>query len=50
MAKVRIHPELHRRLAPEAAESIITLKRLATDKLRRARSLLGQLKTYPDSR
>jgi predicted HicB family RNase H-like nuclease len=32
---VRIPPELHRRLALEAAESGISLNRLASDKLRR---------------
>lgn len=34
---VRIPPELHRQLALEAAESRISLNRLASDKLSRAR-------------
>ncbi len=32
---VRVHPELHRQLALEAAESGISLNRLASDKLRK---------------
>jgi predicted HicB family RNase H-like nuclease len=35
---LRVPPELHRRLALEAAESGISLNRLASDKLSRARS------------
>lgn len=35
---VRVPPELHRRLALEAAESGVSLNRLASDKLSRARS------------
>jgi len=35
---VRVPPELHRRLALEAAESGVSLNRLAADKLGRARS------------
>ncbi len=35
---VRVPPELHRRLALEAAESGVSLNRLAADKLSRARS------------
>ena len=35
---VRIPPELHRRLAMEAAESGVSLNRLAADKLNRAHS------------
>jgi predicted HicB family RNase H-like nuclease len=34
---VRVPPELHRQLALEAAESGISLNRLASDKLRRSR-------------
>ena len=34
---VRVPPELHRQLALEAAESGVSLNRLASDKLRRAR-------------
>jgi predicted HicB family RNase H-like nuclease len=35
---VRIPPDLHRRLALEAAESGVSLNRLAADKLSRANS------------
>lgn len=35
---VRVPPELHRRLAMEAAESGVSLNRLAADKLSRAQS------------
>ena len=35
---VRVPPELHRRLALEAAESGVSLNRLAADKLSRAQS------------
>ena len=35
---VRVPPELHRRLATEAAESGVSLNRLAADKLSRAHS------------
>jgi predicted HicB family RNase H-like nuclease len=35
---VRVPPELHRRLALEAAESGVSLNRLATDKLSRVHS------------
>ena len=35
---VRVPPELHRRLAIEAAESGVSLNRLASDRLARARS------------
>lgn len=35
---VRVPPELHRRLALEAAESGVSLNRLASDKLSRIRS------------
>jgi predicted HicB family RNase H-like nuclease len=34
---VRVTPELHRQLAIEAAESHVSLNRLANDKLSRAR-------------